>query len=74
MQIQTQDDITAVEATPAAPATPEPTASPEPVANDDEAQPPEPEKKPDGVQKRINELTAKARAAERRAEILEREL
>lgn len=74
MQIQTQDDITAVEATPAAPATPEPTASPEPVANDDEAQPPGPEKKPDGVQKRINELTAKARAAERRAEILEREL
>jgi len=74
MQIQTQDDITAVEATPAAPATPEPTASPETVANDDEAQPLEPEKKPDGVQKRINELTAKARAAERRAEILEREL
>lgn len=74
MQIQTQDEITAVEATPAAPATPEPTASPETVANDDEAQPPEPEKKPDGVQKRINELTAKARAAERRAEILEREL
>lgn len=73
MQIQTQDDVPAVEATPAAAETPEHSASPETTGNDDEPQPPKPEK-PDGVQKRINELTAKARAAERRAEILERQL
>lgn len=69
--MQTQDDITAVEAPEAEPVVTEPAASSH--AEDDEAQP-QPEKKPDGVQKRINELTAKARAAERRAEEVERQL
>lgn len=80
MTIETQDDITAVEATPAAkeaPATPEVTETPassEKPADDVEAQPPEQPEKPNGVQKRINELTAKAREAERRAQELERQL
>lgn len=64
------DEVPAVEATPTADPV-EPTVSSN--GDDDEPQP-QPEKKPDGVQKRINELTAKARAAERRAEYAESQL
>lgn len=69
--ITMQDEKPAVEAHEAEPEVKEPAASS--PAEDVEAQP-QPEKKPDGVQKRINELTAKARAAERRAEEVERQL
>lgn len=69
--MQTQDDITAVEAPEAEPVVTEPAASS--PAEDVEAQA-KPEKKPDGSQKRINELTALRRSAERRAEELERRL